>query len=225
MKDLSEDTKVKVLNVGCGSNKIKGAINMDKSRNVNPDMIFDLEWCGNGSSISHMPLADNSIEKIYAFHVLEHIHNILPAMEELHRVAAPGALMMVRVPYGQCSIAFEDPTHVRQMFPKSFMYFGQMAYNAADYGYRGDWDIVEMIVVARDEFREMPMDELGFMIERAFNVADELMVVLKAVKPIRAADAKPQAIQMKIGFAEEINQQMRNEYAEMQKERVDEPVN
>lgn len=228
MNDSSEVKLVqkRILNIGCGNRKIKEAINLDKSRDANPDMLYDLEWCAIESSISQTSLLESSIDKIYASHILEHIKGILPAMQELHRVAAPGCLMMVRVPYGQCSIAFEDPTHVRQFFPKSFEYFGQMAYNAADYGYRGDWEIQECIIVCRDEFREMPMDELGFLVERAFNVAEEMMVVLKAIKPIRVADGVPRTLEVKIGFKEEITKSMQREEEEMRRARaVNDPVN
>jgi SAM-dependent methyltransferase len=155
-----------------------------------------------------MPFADDEFDIIVASHTLEHIRNILPLMQELHRVAKPGALFHIRVPFGGCSIAFEDPTHVRQFFPKSFEYFGQMAYNVADYNYRGDWEPLDIMLSVNDEFQGMHPDELAFMIERAFNVAKEMFVTLQCIKPIRVADGKPRSMKVKFGFESDIKQQL-----------------
>ena len=94
-----------------------------------------------------LPLADDSVEEFLASHILEYIHYILPVMQELHRVAKPGAKLLARVPYGSSDIAFEDPTHCRQFFLNSFSYFGQPAYARADYGYTGDWEEVKRFLV------------------------------------------------------------------------------
>lgn len=60
-------------------------------------------------------------------------------MQELHRIAKPGAKANFRLPNGASDDAFEDPTHVKQYFLQSFGYFSQPYYWRSDYGYRGDW--------------------------------------------------------------------------------------
>lgn len=192
----------KILNIGCGRNKMIGAVNLD--RNPEADVVFNLETC----EARPLPFADSYFDRIVASHTLEHIRNILPLMQELHRVAKPDAHFNIRVPFGGSSIAFEDPTHVRQFWPKSFEYFGQMAYNVADYGYRGDWEVLEMLLAVDDQFREMPIDEIAFMIERAFNIAKELFVVMRAVKPIRTPDGKLRTINIKLSFESDIQRDL-----------------
>lgn len=212
--DSIDAERPRILNIGCGKHKIPGAINLDL--NPTADIVFDLETCGKWAGESpdgiplqgQLPFVDNYFDIILASHTLEHIRNILPVMQELHRVAKPKAQLQIRVPYGGCSIAFEDPTHVRQFFPKSFEYFGQMAYNVADYGYRGDWEVVDMLLAVMDEFKGMPADELAFTMERAFNVVQEMFVVMEAIKPIRVADGVPRALKMKYGFVSDIQNGM-----------------
>lgn len=188
----------KILNIGCGRNKMPGAVNLDIAPGA--DVYFDLEGCES----DRMPFDDSYFDRIVASHTLEHIHNILPLMQELHRVAKPQAMLQIRVPFGGNSVAFEDPTHVRQFWPKSFEYFGQMAYNVADYGYRGDWEVEDMLLSVDDQYCDMPSDELAYMIERAFNIAKEIFVVMRAIKPVRKPDGAPRALKVKIGFEGDI---------------------
>ena len=57
--------KVK-LNLGCGSKKLEGYINIDKYDTYKPDIIHDLEKFP-------YPFEDNSINEILLSHVLEHV--------------------------------------------------------------------------------------------------------------------------------------------------------
>lgn len=162
------------LNVGCGRNILEGWVNLDKDGPV----AFDLEECGN----KLMPFEDDSVDEFLLSHVLEHIHNSLPMMQELYRVAKPGAKMMIRGPYGSSDDAYEDPTHVRQIFLNSFAYFAQPTYWRADYGYRGDWQ-VENIELLVSRYFEGPdvMDKVMSL----RNVVSEMNAGLIAIKPAR----------------------------------------
>ena len=84
--------------------------------------------------------------------MLEHLRDALGFMQELHRIAKPGAVPTIRVPYGSSDDADEDPTHVRRLFLYSFSYFSQRGYWYADYGYRGDWE-TDNIVLTVDAAR------------------------------------------------------------------------
>ena len=107
-------------------------------------------------------------------------------MQELHRVAKPGARAVFRVPYGSSDDAFEDPTHVRQYFMSSFGYFSQPYYWRADYGYRGDWatDRATLLVDAA-RYAGKSADEIMSEVRTLRNVVKEMVVELRAVKPIR----------------------------------------
>ena len=69
------------LNLGCNDFKLKGFINIDIDPRVNPDVVAD---------VCKLPYEDNSVEEIYAGHVLEHIPMYIDALKEWHRVLQPG---------------------------------------------------------------------------------------------------------------------------------------
>lgn len=170
------------LNLGCGKVVDSKWLNVDKIPGEGVDHIVDLEQ-------DRMPFADNRFTHVYCSHTLEHLHNPLHLMQELHRVCLPDALLYIRVPYGSSDVAFEDPTHYRQYFLQSFGYFFQASYGGADYNYRGDWATKGRMLVLKEHisqalWRDKP-DELLQLIMSARNIVDEMHTTLSCVKPIR----------------------------------------
>lgn len=173
------------LNVGCGRNIIDGWINLDCVNLPGIDIVFDLAKCGT----TQIPLNENTIEEFLLSHVLEHIENPLPLMEDLHRIAKPMALCTIRSPFGSSDDAWEDPSHKRPLFLNSFDYFGQPAYWRADYQYRGDWEVTNIILgLSKQYFGNKSKDEILFAVHHYRNVVLELIAILRAVKPIRPCD-------------------------------------
>lgn len=156
-------------------------MNLDSFPLAGVDIVADLDDCAS----KPLPLDEGSIDEFLLSHVLEHIRNVLPMMQELHRVAAPNARMTVRVPYGSSDDAFEDPTHVRQVFVGSFGYLSQPYYWRADYGYRGDWVTEAVTLEIAPQLRHLPDAELWDRVHRDRNVVIEMVATLRAVKPIR----------------------------------------
>jgi SAM-dependent methyltransferase len=173
----------RVLHIGSGRDFLPGYVNIDDSDSIVPDIRFDLDSCAK----SRLPLEDSSVDGFYGCHVFEHIHNTLPLMGELHRVAKNNAKMVLRLPYGSTDDAFEDPTHARPYFEGSFVYFGQPAYSRADYGYRGDWEVEMVKLVVSIDLNGTPDSEICHKIKSNRNVVQEMIVHLRAVKPIRSA--------------------------------------
>ena len=191
---MKQEEKLNKLNIGCGNMILDDHVNLDKVAGKGIDCVFDLETCGKlvempeGHMCGSLPFADDYFDEVYASHILEHIDNILPLMQELHRVTKSGGKITIRTPYGSTNSAFDDPTHIRQMFPKSFEYFGQPNYHRADYGYRGDWKVEEVIVTVlkplADSFQNADID-LKFALEHLNNIVHELLCTLLCIKPIR----------------------------------------
>lgn len=79
------------LNLGAGSDIRKGWQNVDIVEGEGIDVVSD---------VSNLPFDDNSIGKIYAADVLEHIMyaNVLEALKEWHRVLAPKGIITIKVP-------------------------------------------------------------------------------------------------------------------------------
>jgi hypothetical protein len=167
------------LNIGCGRN-IKPApwINLDSREGPGVDLVFDVEMCAEGAEL---PFHGNECEEFLLSHVLEHVSKPLPLMQELHRVAMPGAGLIVVCPYGSSNDADEDPTHVRRLYEGSFGYFGQPFYWRADYGYRGDWMVERLIL----KLQPWCNAQQHTAIRTQRNMVREMVAVLRAVKPIR----------------------------------------
>lgn len=170
------------LHLGCGRTILPGWVNMDIQPLDGVDAVADFDDCEH----TPLPLPDNCVAEFMANHLIEHLAHPLPFMQELHRVALPGAKAVFRCPFGTSSDAFEDPTHKRAYFPASFMYFGQPTYFAADYGYRGDWEMVmATLTLERARFEGRSEPEIWEAVRTLNNMVLQLCVELKAVKPIR----------------------------------------
>jgi len=170
------------LHLGCGKTILKEWINLDIMKGQGVDIVADLEKC----SETPLPFEDNSIDEFYASHLIEHIHHTLPLMQELHRIAKNDAKAVFRLPYGSSDDAYEDPTHVRQYFLNSFGYFSQPYYWRADYGYRGDWKTEKIsLLVSEAVYKDKSFHQIYEDVMKKRNVVSEMVVELRAIKPIR----------------------------------------
>jgi SAM-dependent methyltransferase len=170
------------LNVGCGRNIREGWVNLDSAALPGVDIVCDLE------ALRETPidLPDATVEHFLLSHVIEHIRDSLGLMQELWRLATPGAVAVIRVPHGGNDDAWEDPTHVRPYFPGSFGYFSQPFYWRADYGYRGDWNPVKVtLLVDRTRCEGLDAQETLAKIQCERNLVREMSCELHAVKPMR----------------------------------------
>lgn len=121
----------KVINLGCAKNIIPGAFNCDIRRGPGVDKIFD---AGN-----LWPFDDESVDKIQASHVLEHIQDLNTCMKEAHRVLKVGGLFEIAVPYGpRGTFCNDDPNHVREFAPSSLSYY--LRGNDGNTTLEADWE-------------------------------------------------------------------------------------
>jgi len=104
------------LNIGCGRKVMEGYVNIDKVPLEGVDVVWDLEK-------TPLPFEDNSVDEILCEHILEHIQNFMPLLEEFHRICKPNASIIVSAPYYRYEGSFRDPTHVRFFTEHSFDYF------------------------------------------------------------------------------------------------------
>lgn len=105
-----------ILDVGCGNNKRAGAVGIDFNANTQADVVHDL-------NVFPYPFPESSCEEIYVTHCIEHLDNVVKVMEELHRLAKPGARVIIDAPYFSGQDAFSDPTHKHFFTSRSFDYF------------------------------------------------------------------------------------------------------
>lgn len=113
---VSEEGTFLSLDLGCGSRKQDSrAIGIDRHPYPGVSVVADLE--------RSLPLADSTVDRIFAVHILEHVQNLLGLMNEVHRVLKPRGVLHVIVPNMSCTNAVADPTHVRLFHLQTFKYF------------------------------------------------------------------------------------------------------
>ena len=106
------------INLGGGYRPREGWVNLDP-------MYGEGEWKRYGQDIP-WPTADNSVERIYACHVLEHVPAGAPRIalfNEAWRVLVPEGLFEIRVPLFPHPASVSDPMHLSFFVPDSFRYF------------------------------------------------------------------------------------------------------
>lgn len=103
----------KTLDIGCGKNKIPGALGLDIDKSASPDILHDLD-------IYPYPIKDNEFDKIYAKHVIEHLNNPVDFMREICRILKPGGIVFIETPHFSCRVAYSEPQH--KLFYSYFMF-------------------------------------------------------------------------------------------------------
>ncbi len=116
---------VRVLDVGCGVNKLPGSIGIDRNPRTRADVLCDLDRIP-------YPFRDSSFDRLQAVHVIEHVADVLRAMEEFHRLVRDGGTIFLVTPHYTDFSSFCDPTHRWHLNSFSFRYFGD---DNAGYGY------------------------------------------------------------------------------------------
>lgn len=97
---------MKILDVGAGFYPYPGAVSIDGNAAAAPGILHDLNaypW----------PVADSTYDMVYSSHCLEHLADPKRAVEEIWRVAKPGATVIIRVPHFSSRVAWTDIEHTR----------------------------------------------------------------------------------------------------------------
>jgi len=103
-----------ILNIGCGKTRIPGSTGVDRVKIENfVDVVHDLDRVP-------YPFSDQFADEIHFYHVLEHLHEPIKILEELHRILKPGGVLYMRVPHFSSMGAYTDLTHRRPFGYMSF---------------------------------------------------------------------------------------------------------
>jgi SAM-dependent methyltransferase len=109
---------MRTLDVGCGINKLKGSIGIDRNPNSRADVLGDLDHFP-------YPFRDSSFDALQAVHVIEHVSDVILSVEEFHRLVRPGGEVYIVTPHYTDFSSFCDPTHRWHLNSFSLRYFGQ----------------------------------------------------------------------------------------------------
>lgn len=102
--DLVPTGPGEILDIGCGSAKTAGAVGLDISADTDADIVHNLDELP-------YPIEDASFDQILLQDVIEHVREPIKVLEELHRIARPGARIQLRTPHFSSILAYGDPTH------------------------------------------------------------------------------------------------------------------
>jgi SAM-dependent methyltransferase len=103
----------RVLDIGCGVNKVPGAIGMDANSRTDADVIHDLD------NLPY-PFADDQFDEVIGRHVIEHVRDPLAVMIELHRITSHGGLVRLVAPHWTNPDWATDLTHRNHLNSYSF---------------------------------------------------------------------------------------------------------
>jgi hypothetical protein len=184
------------LNLGCGTRKFPGWLNVDSNAACEPDQVVDLEkipW----------PWPSDYADEVLLSHVLEHLGSTpsryLEIIQELYRVCCNGAKITIMVPHPRHDFFLNDPTHVRPITVDSLALFSQKENRNTTGGgfgntplgiYTGvDLEIVHFTQILDETWRprfargEVSESEINQAARQYMNVFVETRVELKAIKP------------------------------------------
>lgn len=116
---------VRILDVGCGIRKFPGSIGIDCNASSNADVLCNLDHFP-------YPFVSDTFDQIRAIHVIEHVADVIKAIEEFHRLSRKGGRILIATPHYTDFSSFCDPTHRWHLNSYSFRYFGE---DNAGFGY------------------------------------------------------------------------------------------
>jgi predicted SAM-dependent methyltransferase len=94
------------LNLGCGTDRKEGWVNLDYNPDYHPDVVHDFD-------VLPYPFDNEQFERIYCSHVLEHVKDLFGTLDELLRILKKDGVIHVRVPHFSNGNGYNDLTHRR----------------------------------------------------------------------------------------------------------------
>jgi predicted SAM-dependent methyltransferase len=112
-----------ILNLGCGSNKIPGCVNIDAEASVNPDRIINF-------IAGKLPYKAGTVDEVYLFHTIEHISKKfhLKVFAEVYKALKEGGKFYLAYPeFSRCYHNWEKNYQGKREFWEATM-FGRQLY-------------------------------------------------------------------------------------------------
>jgi len=105
--------KSRMLDIGCGTNKVAGAVGMDVNPRTAADVIHDLDDLP-------YPFAADGFDEVIGRHVIEHVRDPMAVMCELHRITRSGGVVKLVAPHWTNPDFATDLTHRNHLNSYSF---------------------------------------------------------------------------------------------------------
>lgn len=184
------------LNLGCGFDKRDGWLNVDNFPECEPDRYLNIES-------TPWELPSDGFEEVLMKHVLEHVGADFATfgeiLRELYRVLAPDGKLEIHVPHVRHDTFWSDPTHVRAFTPLTFRMLSKRQ-NLEWVANRANYSMIALMIGVDFEVEKVTehfdpqwvraiqagtvtREQASAQATTSWNVARELQVTLRAVKP------------------------------------------
>lgn len=142
------------LNLGCGTNKLKGFVNVDAYGD--PDGLWDL-------NVVPYPWLSNSADEIVMNHVLEHVEEWWECFRECARILKPGGILVINVPDASSDSAMTYRDHLHVFSPLSF--HGIMGLDSGTNTWAAEEE--ESVPLKVESYNRVPFNQYQWMIKWA----------------------------------------------------------
>jgi SAM-dependent methyltransferase len=132
----------RLINLGSGKDYKPGWLNLDVMDRAEPDLVLDLGQPqtfpvrATGCFGLDVELRAESVEKVYANNVLEHVPDLPCLMGNVLALLKEGGEIEIEVPYERSLTAWQDPTHIRAMNENSWIYYTEWFWYLGWYEHR-----------------------------------------------------------------------------------------
>ena len=174
------------LNVGSGKGWNLECVNLDVDPLWRPDLVADLNVSLPPAEpvdlgrFGRRPLSVGSFDEIHASHVLEHVRELVTAMTSFLHLLRDGGTLHVEVPYDLSFGAWQDPTHVRALNERSWLYFTDWFWYLGWREHR--FELVELRYLLSDVGRELNGKGVnGDALLRTPRAVDAMRVILRKI--------------------------------------------
>jgi SAM-dependent methyltransferase len=116
MKKFVRPERERWLDVGCGTDKLSGALGVDLCGLPGVDVVHNLNqypW----------PFEDDSFDHVVCIHSIIVLDNFVRAIEEIHRIAKSGAIVEILAPHYAGDNCNTDPTLRTRVGIRTMNYF------------------------------------------------------------------------------------------------------
>ena len=96
-------SNLKVLDFGCGQDKIENSIGIDKIQSDIVDVVHDL-------NTYPYPFEENSFDLVVCKHSISHINDIEEGLSEIFRILKPGGKVLIIAPHFSSDNTYTDYT-------------------------------------------------------------------------------------------------------------------
>lgn len=120
-----------IIDIGCGTDKMPGALRLDMNPAVNPDIVLEI---GRGVEI---PAASDYFDEIHLKDIVEHVDDVAWLLSEVHRIGSANAEVYVRYPHFSSINNYGDVTHNRMMNLRCLEHFDPTTEYGEKYRYYG----------------------------------------------------------------------------------------